>query len=109
MKFVRWARLCDVADGDAAIRDIDSIEADVSLPNLQVLLLGENKLTSIDALGLSKLTNLRSLFLQNNMITCVEGLSCLTALEELVSLLYTLGCKAKNGTDEISFHAQQVF
>lgn len=99
----------EVTGGDAANRDIDSMEADVSLPNLQVLLLGDNKLTSIEALGLSKLTNLRSLFLQNNMITCVEGLSCLTALEELVSLLYTLGCKAKNGTDEISFHAQQVF
>jgi hypothetical protein len=73
-----------IAGGDAANQYIDSIEADVSLPNLQVLLLGENKLTSIDSLGLSKLTSLRSLFLQNNMITCLEGLSCLTALEELV-------------------------
>jgi Leucine-rich repeat (LRR) protein len=68
----------------SANQDMDSIEADVSLPNLHVLLLGDNKLTSIESLGLSKLTNLRSLFLQNNLITCVEGLSCLTALEELV-------------------------
>lgn len=75
--------------GDASFRDIDSMEADVSLPNLQVLLLGENKLASIDSLGLSKLTNLRSLFLQNNMITCVDGLSCLAALEELVRMLVT--------------------
>ena len=84
------------AGGDAANRDIDSMEADVSLPNLQVLLLGENKLTSFDALGLSKLTNLRSLFLQNNMITCVEGLSCLIALEELVSLLRKACLQKKN-------------
>lgn len=51
---------------------------------VQVLLLGDNRLTSIEAVGLSQLTNLRSLFLQNNLITHVEGLSCLTALEELV-------------------------
>lgn len=71
-----------VKAGDAAE---DAME-DVVLPALQVLQLGDNRLTSIEMLGVARLTNLRSLFLQNNQITKVDGLSALGFLEELVRI-----------------------
>lgn len=61
----------------------DTME-DVVLPRLQVLQLGDNRLLSIDMTGVSRLTSLRSLFLQNNQIVKVGGLSALSHLEELV-------------------------
>lgn len=68
----------------AAGRDADSVVEDVVLPALQVLQLGDNRLMSLDMLGLSRLTGLRTLFLQNNQIVRVDGLSALSFLEELV-------------------------
>lgn len=69
----------------AATREAaDGVMEDVVLPALQVLQLGDNRLLSIDMLGVSRLTALRSLFLQNNLIVKVEGLAALSFLEELV-------------------------
>ncbi|XP_029195766.2 leucine-rich repeat-containing protein 9-like isoform X1 [Acropora millepora] len=54
------------------------------LPNLEVLHLGYNGITSMNALQLSRLTGLRALFLQGNEISKVEGLEGLISLRELV-------------------------
>ncbi|XP_078381877.1 leucine-rich repeat-containing protein 9-like isoform X2 [Oculina patagonica] len=54
------------------------------LPNLEVLHLGYNGITNMAALQLSRLTNLRALFLQGNDISKVEGLEGLQQLRELV-------------------------
>ncbi|CAH3150734.1 unnamed protein product [Pocillopora meandrina] len=54
------------------------------LPNLEVLHLGYNGITNMAALHLSRLTNLRALFLQGNEINKVEGLERLQELRELV-------------------------
>lgn len=72
----------------AAGKDVeDGVVEDVVLPALQVLQLGDNRLMSIDMLGVSRLTGLRSLFLQNNQIARVDGLAALSFLEELVCKL----------------------
>lgn len=54
------------------------------LPNLEVLHLGYNNITNMAALQLSRLTNLRALFLQGNEISKVDGLEGLQDLRELV-------------------------
>ncbi|KAJ7361763.1 Leucine-rich repeat-containing protein 9 [Desmophyllum pertusum] len=54
------------------------------LPNLEVLHLGYNGIANMAALQLSRLTNLRALFLQGNDISKVEGLEGLQELRELV-------------------------
>ncbi|GFR51283.1 hypothetical protein Agub_g13641 [Astrephomene gubernaculifera] len=53
-------------------------------PNLQVLQLGGNQVSSVSSLQLGALTGLRSLFLQANDITRIEGLDGLINLQELV-------------------------
>ncbi|KAJ9527642.1 hypothetical protein QJQ45_025918 [Haematococcus lacustris] len=53
-------------------------------PYLQVLQLGGNQIASISSLQLSSLASLRSLFLNNNDITRIDGLDGLTNLQELV-------------------------
>ncbi|EFJ42239.1 hypothetical protein VOLCADRAFT_119475, partial [Volvox carteri f. nagariensis] len=50
-------------------------------PSLQVLQLGGNQVSSISSLQLSSLTGLRSLFLQGNDITRIEGLDGLVNLQ----------------------------
>jgi Leucine-rich repeat (LRR) protein len=54
------------------------------LPNLQVLVLADNRLSTLDVLPLAQLTSLRSLFLQNNVLQRLEGIGALQQLEELV-------------------------
>lgn len=56
----------------------------VVLPALQILQLGANGFSTIASLQLGALSNLRSLFLQGNDITRIDGLSGLTSLRELV-------------------------
>eukprot|EP00898_Chlorokybus_atmophyticus_P004184 jgi/Chlat1/4767/Chrsp308S04732 len=51
---------------------------------LQVLQLGSNQITSLPSLHLSCFRHLRSLFLQDNGISRVEGLDSLSMLQELV-------------------------
>ncbi|GAX73782.1 hypothetical protein CEUSTIGMA_g1233.t1 [Chlamydomonas eustigma] len=53
-------------------------------PNLQVLQLGSNQIASVSSLNLGCLSGLRSLFLQNNDITRVDGFTGLVNLQELV-------------------------
>ncbi|GLC71381.1 hypothetical protein PLESTF_001109300 [Pleodorina starrii] len=55
-----------------------------AFPSLQVLQLGGNQVSSISSLQLGALTGLRSLFLQANDITRIEGLDGLVNLQELV-------------------------
>eukprot|EP00892_Ulva_mutabilis_P012061 jgi/Ulvmu1/9227/UM005_0327.1 len=79
----------DAVDNGSPVRAAEPTSSgdlgdDVVLPALQVLQLGDNRLFSIDMLGLSRLTGLRSLFLQNNQIAKVGGLAALSSLEELV-------------------------
>ena len=50
-------------------------------PSLQVLQLGSNQVASITSLHLGNLSSLRSLFLQNNDITRVDGLQGLVNLQ----------------------------
>lgn len=54
------------------------------LLNLEVLHLGYNGITNMAALQLSRLANLRALFLQGNEISKIEGLEGLQELRELV-------------------------
>ncbi|XP_048590343.1 leucine-rich repeat-containing protein 9 isoform X2 [Nematostella vectensis] len=54
------------------------------LTNLEVLHLGYNSIPSISGLQLSRLPNLKALFLQGNEITKVDGLEGLQDLRELV-------------------------
>ncbi|XP_065844626.1 leucine-rich repeat-containing protein 9-like isoform X3 [Oscarella lobularis] len=54
------------------------------LENLQVLHLAYNGITNMEQLHLSRLTRLRTLFLQGNEISHVEGLEGMTTLVELV-------------------------
>jgi Leucine-rich repeat (LRR) protein len=60
------------------------------LPNLEVLKLASNRLSSLEALQAHRLPSLRSLFVHNNLIQKVEGLACLAHLEELVRILLCL-------------------
>jgi len=53
-------------------------------PRLQVLQLGSNQITNIASLQLGGLTSLRTLFLNNNDITRINGLDGLINLQELV-------------------------
>ncbi|GIL49189.1 hypothetical protein Vafri_5338 [Volvox africanus] len=55
-----------------------------AFPSLQVLQLGGNQVSSISSLQLNSMTGLRSLFLQANDITRIEGLEGLLNLQELV-------------------------
>ncbi|GLI61365.1 hypothetical protein VaNZ11_003728 [Volvox africanus] len=55
-----------------------------AFPSLQVLQLGGNQVSSISSLQLNSITGLRSLFLQANDITRIEGLEGLLNLQELV-------------------------
>lgn len=82
----------DAVDNRSPTRSPDpacnvAVAEDVVLPALRVLQLGDNRLLSIDMLGVSRLTGLRSLFLQNNQIVKVDGLSALSNLVELVRCL----------------------
>ncbi|XP_028935145.1 leucine-rich repeat-containing protein 9 isoform X3 [Ornithorhynchus anatinus] len=54
------------------------------MQNLEVLHLGYNGISSLTQLQLSRLRNLKSLFLQGNEISQVEGLEGLHKLQELV-------------------------
>lgn len=54
------------------------------LPNLVVLSLADNRITSIEAMCLTALASLETLFLQGNQISRLAGLSGLNALRELV-------------------------
>ena len=56
------------------------------LPHLEVLQLGDNRLASMDAAQARALPALRSLFLQNNAIHALSGISGCTRLEELVRM-----------------------
>jgi Leucine rich repeat len=71
----------DAGDSDASLPS--SIEPP-RLPNLEVLQLGDNRLTSMDAAQARRLPALRSLFLQGNAIQRLSGVSGLSRLEELV-------------------------
>ncbi|XP_028821542.1 leucine-rich repeat-containing protein 9-like isoform X2 [Denticeps clupeoides] len=57
---------------------------DPIMPSLEVLYLGYNGISNLSELQLSRLTNLRALFLQGNEIKSVEGLNGLCSLRELV-------------------------
>jgi Leucine rich repeat len=54
------------------------------LPNLVVLQLADNKLTSMEQLCLTALKSLRTVFLQNNQFTRIAGLNGLHTLQEVV-------------------------
>ncbi|XP_072284222.1 leucine-rich repeat-containing protein 9 isoform X2 [Pyxicephalus adspersus] len=54
------------------------------MPSLEVLHLGYNGISNLPQLQLSRLRNLKSLFLQGNEISQVEGLEGLQFLQELV-------------------------
>ncbi|CAF3420460.1 unnamed protein product [Rotaria sp. Silwood1] len=63
---------------------IENVDNRVVLENLEVLHLAYNNITDLVALQLNKIPSLRSLFLQGNEITKVEGLEALRNLRELV-------------------------
>lgn len=66
---------------------VDSVTADVNpaiLHKLEVLHIGFNGISNMTALQLGRLRNLRSLFMQGNEISKVDGLDALTELRELV-------------------------
>ncbi|XP_076841776.1 leucine-rich repeat-containing protein 9 isoform X2 [Brachyhypopomus gauderio] len=54
------------------------------MASLEVLHLGHNSISSLGELQLSRLTNLKALFLQGNEISLVEGLEGLCRLRQLV-------------------------
>lgn len=54
------------------------------LPCLEVLQVGDNALADLEALQLARLPALRSLFLQGNALTRLEGVAGLPRLQELV-------------------------
>mmetsp|Transcript_34109 Transcript_34109/g.96662 ORF Transcript_34109/g.96662 Transcript_34109/m.96662 type:complete len:1474 (-) Transcript_34109:585-5006(-) len=70
--------------GDGCRFDVNPYSSITPFPALQVLQLGQNAIASIERLGLGKLSTLRSLFLQGNDITKVDGLEGLLSLQELV-------------------------
>nr|CAB3263538.1 leucine-rich repeat-containing protein 9-like [Phallusia mammillata] len=54
------------------------------MENLEVLHLGYNRITNMASLQLSRLSNLKALFMQGNEVTKVEGIEGLHELRELV-------------------------
>ncbi|KAF5838089.1 hypothetical protein DUNSADRAFT_3398 [Dunaliella salina] len=62
----------------------ESLSSFQLFPRLQVLQLGSNQITNIASLQLNGLTSLRTLFLNNNDITRINGLDGLINLQELV-------------------------
>ncbi|CAF0783988.1 unnamed protein product [Adineta ricciae] len=62
----------------------ENVDNRVVLENLEVLHLAYNNISDLIALQLNKIPSLRSLFLQGNEITKVEGLEALRHLRELV-------------------------
>uniref|UniRef100_A0A8B9JUF2 Leucine-rich repeat-containing protein 9-like n=1 Tax=Astyanax mexicanus TaxID=7994 RepID=A0A8B9JUF2_ASTMX len=71
------------------------------MASLEVLHLGYNGISNLSELQLSRLTNLKSLFLQGNEMVQVEGLEGLRRLQELVLDRNRLRCVSAN-----SFSAQ---
>ncbi|XP_042565653.1 leucine-rich repeat-containing protein 9 [Clupea harengus] len=68
-----------------ANRDWDPRDsAEPLMSSLEVLHLSHNGITNLANVQLSRLTNLKALFLQGNDISLVEGLEGLTTLQELV-------------------------
>ncbi|CAF4839848.1 unnamed protein product, partial [Rotaria sp. Silwood2] len=63
---------------------IENVDNRVVLENLEVLHLAYNNITDLIGLQLNKIPSLRSLFLQGNEITKIEGLEALRNLRELV-------------------------
>ncbi|CAF3540202.1 unnamed protein product [Adineta steineri] len=63
---------------------IENVDNRIVLENLEVLHLAYNNISDLAALQLNKIPSLRSLFLQGNEITKVEGLEALRNLRELV-------------------------
>jgi len=70
--------------GEGCRFDVNPYNSASPFAALQVLQLGQNSIASIERLGLSKLAALRSLFLQGNDITRIDGLEGLYSLQELV-------------------------
>ncbi|XP_057198998.1 leucine-rich repeat-containing protein 9 isoform X1 [Triplophysa rosa] len=73
------------------------------MPSLEVLHLGHNGISSLLTLQLSRLTNLRALFLQGNDISHVDRLEGLLRLRELV-----LDRNRIKSLNENSFRGQEV-
>ena len=57
---------------------------DVCFPHLEVLQLGGNQIASIKGLQLAGLRNLKTLFIQDNTVSKIDGLVKLPSLQELI-------------------------
>ena len=76
----------DVARGGVELEcgSIESLTRYNILPKLEVLHLGYNSISDIASLQLDRVPSIRSLFLQGNEITEIDGLHALTSLRDLV-------------------------